>query len=252
MASPPSVSCSPQGPDRPTSFSPAAILEKWVRWLRTRRRAGFNWMIPRWHNNVTCNIRQSQCFTWPTTQRLCDESNTDVHQTHLSPGVPTPEVWFCLSCEDEHKPAFKSAVVQMILLLADRFIRTDVYRPAHLFLSEYFTCVSCCRWRASATTEQERFCWTERSSTASPARQSVKWWRWVNKHLQQLMFKFLTGSESTTRLYSVFCHTEQMYWLTLCVCVCVRLAVCVTTRSSGITLCWDDRRRERSSPSPWR
>lgn len=34
------------------------------------------------------------------------------------------------------------------------------------------------------------------------------------------------------------------------VCVRVRLAVCATTRSSGITLCWDDQQRELSLPSP--
>lgn len=33
-------------------------------------------------------------------------------------------------------------------------------------------------------------------------------------------------------------------------CVHVRLAVCATTQSSGITPCWDDQQRELSLPSP--
>lgn len=79
---------------------------------------GFNWMIPWWHNNVTCNIRQSQCFTWPTWCRaeLYDELNPDVHQTHLSPGHVKRNI----------NQLLKSTVVQVISRQTDEKIRFAV------------------------------------------------------------------------------------------------------------------------------
>lgn len=106
----------------------------------------------------------------------------------------------------EKKSLLKSS--GMLLLTEGIVLFEDIF---YLFLSCSLPVTLSRRWRALATTEQERFYWTGRSSTAFPASQSARSWRWVS--ISRL---YWTKCLKIINIYNKFTHRIPPHESSLC------------------------------------